>query len=85
MDTFNLGLMLGRVLELSEGTAAKVDTIEARQTSLLQRIDKLESAKSQPSSSKRVALAFGAALAAGVANLKAEQVAEILTALLRSP
>lgn len=81
MHDFQQGLMLGRVLELAEHTAAKVDTIEARQAGLIQRIDKLESTRSPPSS-RRVLLALGAALAAGAANLKAEQVAQLLTVLL---
>lgn len=83
MDYFQQGMMLGRVLELSERTASKVDTIEARQAGLIQRLDKLESDQSRPNSGMRVILALAAAASAGLANLKAEQVAELLSGVLR--
>ena len=43
-DQFTHGLMLGEVLQISRHTAAKVDVIEARQQTLITRIDKLEAA-----------------------------------------
>ena len=84
MDAFQQGLMLGRVLELSERTASKVDTIESRQAGLIARIDKLESAPSPPKSpGNRVALALMAALAALLANVKAESVGVAVASLIR--
>lgn len=85
MDTFQQGLMLGRVLELSERTASKVDTIEARQAGLIQRIDRLESAQSPKASTPtgKVTLAVLAALTGLFANLKAESVGEGVAALIR--
>ena len=84
MDTFQQGLMLGRVLELSERTASKVDTIEARQMGLIQRIDKLESVPSgKASPANRVALAVMAVLAALAANIKAESVGVAVASLIR--
>lgn len=83
MDYFQQGMMLGRVLELSERTASKVDVIEARQAGLIARIDKLESAPS-PSRSpgNRVAVALVAALAALLANVKAESVGVAVASLI---
>lgn len=85
-DQFHQGLMLGRVLELSEHTASKVDVIEARQLGLIRRIETLESGTS-PKGSKaagsRPVLAALAALTGVLANLKAEQIAEIAGGLLR--
>lgn len=77
--------MLGRVLELAEHTASKVDTIEARQMGLIQRIDKLESAQSPRASTPagKVAIAVLAALTGLFANLKAESVGEGVAALIR--
>lgn len=85
MHDFQQGLMLGRVLELAEHTASKVDTIEARQMGLIQRIDKLESAQSPRGSTPagKVALAVLAALTGLFANLKAESVGEGVAALIR--
>lgn len=85
MDYFQQGLMLGRVLELSERTASKVDTIEARQAGLIQRIDKLESVPSGKASTPagKIALAVLAALTGLVANIKAESVGEVVAGLLR--
>jgi hypothetical protein len=83
MDTFRQGLMLGEVLAISKHTASKVDTIEARQAGLIQRIERLESAPSPSSSPRKLALAVMAAVAAGIGNLQAEQVATIVRTLLR--
>ena len=85
MDTFQQGLMLGRVLELSERTASKVDTIEARHMGLIQRIDKLESVPLRRPSTpgSRVAVALVAALAAILANVKAESVGVAVASLIR--
>ena len=82
MDYFQQGLMLGEVLAISKHTAAKVDVIEARQAGLIQRIEKLESLPSHTSSPRRLVLAIMAALAAGIGNLQAEQVASIVRVLL---
>lgn len=85
MDNFSQGMMLGRVLELSEQTASKVDRIEARQTNLIRRIEQIESAPSPRTSTpaKSAALAAAAALAGGFANLKAEQIAQLVSGLIR--
>ncbi len=85
-DQFQTGMMLGRVLELSEHTARKVDVIEARQMGLIQRIDKLESAPLQRISppAGKVALALAAALAGLIANIKAESVGEAVAHMLRA-
>jgi hypothetical protein len=82
MDLFTQGLMLGRVLELTEHTADKVEKIEARQDIVINRLSRLEYERSRRSSPKKVLLALGTALAAGFANLKAEQIAQLVTALL---
>lgn len=84
-DQFQTGMMLGRVLELSEHTASKVDVIEARQAGIMQRIDRLESAQSPKGSTPagKVALAVLAALTGLVANIKAESVGEVVAGLLR--
>ena len=85
-DNFHHGLMLGRVLELSEKTAAKVDVIEGRQQQLLARIGILETKPDKsPSNLGKVLLAAGAAITGGLANLKAEDVARVISALLGSP
>jgi hypothetical protein len=85
MQDFHQVLMLGRVLELSEHTARKVDTIEARQMGLIQRIAKLESEPSPKASQpvSRVALALMAFLAALLANIKAESVGVAVASLIR--
>jgi hypothetical protein len=86
MDTFHQGLMLGEVLAISKHTAAKVDVIEARQSAIIQRIDKLEAIpprRSSPTISK-VVLAAGAAISGGLANLKAEEIVRLVSALLGS-
>ncbi len=84
-DQFQTGLMLGRVLELAEHTASKVDTIEARQAGLIKRIDTLESASSRQASTPagKVLLAALAALTGLAANIKAESVGEVVAGLLR--
>ena len=85
-DQFQHGLMLGEVLQISRHTAAKVDVIEARQQTLITRIDKLEaipSRRASPTISK-VVLAAGAAISGGLANLKAEEIVKLVSALLGS-
>lgn len=85
-DQFTHGLMLGEVLQISRHTAAKVDVIEARQQTLITRIDKLEAIPSRrpsPTISK-VVLAAGAAISGGLANLKAEEIVRLVSALLGS-
>ena len=93
VNNFEHGVMLGRVLELSEHTAAlaehtssKVDVIESRQVMLIQRIDKLEAVPPliPQTPVAKIALAIVAAGAGVLANLKAESVGEMIGALLKA-
>ena len=80
---FQTGMMLGRVLELSEHTASTVAIIEARQTAIIQRIDRLEQAPPANTSISKVLLAGGAAVAGLLANIKAETVGDAVATLIR--
>lgn len=85
-DQFTHGLMLGEVLQISKHTAAKVDTIEARQIWLMQRVDRIEAMPTpKPAATlSKVVLAAGAAISGGLANLKAEEIVKLVSALLGS-
>jgi len=84
-DQFQHGLMLGEVLAISKHTAATVAVIEARQSSIIQRIDRLEQVPPviPPTPISKVLLAASAAIVGLLANIKAESVGEAAAALIR--
>jgi hypothetical protein len=71
------GWLTKHLLEMAERHEVRLDRQETR-------IERLESQRSQRSSLKRVMAAFGAAAAALIANLKAEQIVELARSLLRA-